>query len=64
MAKSKDNQLKVTYVSEVDQFLKQLNETLPASASTQREIDKHARLHALRDDPNARDKDQGIWEGF
>lgn len=42
-----------SYVSVLDRFLQQLEETVPLSASQQAEIAKHQRIIRLRDDPAA-----------
>ena len=63
------NSLKHNFVSELDQFLQDFDQTHPEKSSTQRcEIEKHARVRQLRDKPEANNaqskKEQTIWEKF
>lgn len=42
-----------SYVSEIDDVLQKLAETVPLSISQQEEIEKYRRIERLRDDPTA-----------
>jgi len=51
------------YMSEPDQFLKKVNQEHPQpSASQQKEINKHARIHLMRD--TIVDQANDIWNEF
>lgn len=53
------------YVSEIDTVLEEL-EAKPEShsAARQREIDKHQRIAALRDNPERSDDSSTLWSEF
>jgi len=47
----------VNYVSEIDQFIARFDHPTPyISLSQQQEIEKHQRIHQLRDNPNRMDE--------
>lgn len=52
------------YVSPYDKMFHGFDQKREKSASQQKEIDKHARIARLRDDPTAHEGDKDIWEGF
>jgi hypothetical protein len=53
------------YVSEIDQFLQNFDESNPAqSRSQEKEIAKYKRIYALRDQANRPDATQTLWENF
>ena len=54
-----------TYVSELDQFLMKLDETCVPTKAQEKEIQKAARLSALRDGGVKKsDEKSSLWEGF
>ena len=61
------NPLKKAYVSEIDNFLTQFDQSHPEkSPSQQKEIAKHARIAQLRDQTSAIKsvENKEIWENF
>lgn len=52
------------YVSPIDQFLRDFDAQHEKSQSQQKEIDKHAQIARLRDDPEAKEPNAEIWEDF
>lgn len=56
--------LEKAYVSDIDKFLMEFDQSHPKSVSQREEIDKHKRLFLLRDDPNAPREQSAIWEDF
>ncbi|MFY7698555.1 MAG: CBU_0585 family protein [Legionella sp.] len=52
------------FVSPIDKFLHQFNETHPKSASQIQEIKKFQRIYNLRDNPNPQDTINDIWKDF
>ncbi|KTD15963.1 Uncharacterised protein [Legionella lansingensis] len=52
------------YVSPYDKFLSKFDATHKKSASQLKEIKKHQRIFYLRDNPNPKDEEGEIWEGF
>lgn len=53
-----------SYVSLIDKFLQEYVKTHTKTLSENREIQKYQRLAELRDNPDAYDLDDEIWEGF
>ena len=60
--------IKRNYISEIDQFLKEFDQQHPEkSASQQKEIAKHQRISALRDQApitKISTTDKKIWDDF
>ena len=52
------------YVSPYDRFLFEFDNTHLRSASQEKEIEKHRRIAALRDNANACEGKDGLWEAF
>lgn len=53
------------YVSEIDQFLQNFDESNPAhSRSQEKEIAKYQRIYSLRDQANRPESSQTLWENF
>lgn len=52
------------YVSPYDRFLFEFDNTHLKSASQEKEIEKHRRIAALRDNPSASEGSDGLWEAF
>ncbi|KTC64498.1 Uncharacterised protein (plasmid) [Legionella adelaidensis] len=52
------------YVSPFDRFLFEYDATHEKSASQLAEIKKHARISALRDNPDLEAKSEEIWKEF
>lgn len=52
------------YVSPYDRFLVGFDATHEKSASQLKEIKKHQRIAALRDEATPRDEQGGVWEEF
>lgn len=61
MAKGK---LEKAYVSDIDKFLMEFDQSCPKSLSQEQEVSKHERIFLLRDDPNAPREESAIWEDF
>lgn len=53
-----------SYVSPYDRFLYEYDATHEKTPSQLKEIKKHQRIFALRDDPTAQDDKKAIWEEF
>ncbi|KTD64400.1 CBU_0585 family protein [Legionella spiritensis] len=60
---SKDD-INKAFVSPEDKFLFQFDSEHEKSASQLKEIKKHKRIAALRDNAERSDKDKEIWEEF
>lgn len=52
------------YVSPYDKMFHGFDKDRKKSASQQKEIDKHARIAQLRDNPHAKGDGQMLWEDF
>ena len=52
------------YVSPYDEFLYKYDATHPKSESQLKEIKKHRRIAALRDDANLVNSEEEVWTGF
>lgn len=52
------------YVSPIDKFYYQFDATHEKSPSQLREIQKHARIAKLRDEPLPANEAEEIWSGF
>ncbi|MCW5589833.1 MAG: hypothetical protein KIT27_09250 [Legionellales bacterium] len=52
------------FVSELDHFLEDINQTISPSASQLAEIKKHQRISQLRDHDEGSNEMDSIWQGF
>ncbi len=68
MAEQFEKSVNKKFVSELDNFLTELHQTLPLSASQQAEIDKHERIFKMRDTPTSVSAEPSafgsIWDDF
>ena len=54
----------IGYISEIDKFLTEFNRTHAYSASQKEEVKKHQRVYKLRDNANADEGANELWEDF
>ena len=52
------------YISPYDVFLREFDNTHPLSAAQKKEIAKHKRIAALRDQPTPNTEDLVVWDQF
>lgn len=62
MQKKKD--IDKSYISPYDEFLFDFDKKNPKTISQQKEIEKHRRIAALRDNPAVAEQEGKLWDAF
>lgn len=58
------NEIDKAFVSEYDKFLRKFDATHKKSASQMKEIEKHQRIAAMRDNADNKEDSGTIWKDF